>query len=80
MRYELRQKGLAAELIDSLLAELNEDELAWAAVERKLYQWQNLGEEDFRKKILGFLSRRGFKYEVAHRVFDRAWSQVKVTE
>jgi regulatory protein len=80
LRYELRQKGIAAELIDSLLTDLDEDELAWAAVEGKVIQWQNLDEEEFKKKVLGFLNRRGFNYEVAYRMFDRAWSQVKMTD
>jgi regulatory protein len=80
LRYELRQKGIADELIDNLVSNLDEDELAWAAVERKVVQWQNLGEKDFKKKIVGFLSRRGFNYEVSRRMFERAWSQVKITE
>jgi SOS response regulatory protein OraA/RecX len=49
-------------------------------VERKLSQWQNLAEEDFKKKIVGFLNRRGFNYELSRRMFERAWSQMKVTE
>lgn len=80
LRYELRQKGIGDELIDSLLTDLDEAELAWSAVAGKLAQWQHLDEEAFKKKVLGFLSRRGFDYEVAHQVFDRAWTQVQKSE
>ena len=80
LRYELRQKGIGDELIDSLLTDLDEDELAWTAVEGKVAQWQNLDEATFKKKVLGFLSRRGFNHEVAHQAFDRAWTQVQKTE
>lgn len=80
LRYELRQKGIGDELIDSLLTDLDEDELAWTAVEGKVTQWQNLDEEAFKKKVLGFLSRRGFNYEVTYRIFERAWTQVKNPE
>lgn len=72
LTYELKQKGIAAEVIETVLADLDESELAWAAVEPKLFRWKNLDAEDFKKKIMGFLSRRGFDYEVAQAVFKRA--------
>ena len=80
LRYELRQKGIADDLIDSLLTDVDEDELAWNAVAGKLTQWQHLDEQGLKQKILGFLSRRGFNYEVAHRAFDRAWTLVEKAE
>lgn len=72
LRYELRQKGIADEVIEATLADVDEDASAWAAVERKLERWKNLSEEEFKKKILGFLGRRGFNYETARSVLDRA--------
>jgi len=73
LRYELRQKGIANEVIETALADVDEANLAWTAVEQKLARWQGLSEEDFRKKVLGFLSRRGFTYEIAYQVVERAW-------
>lgn len=72
LRYELRQKGVPDEVIDTVLADLDEDELAWTAVESKLQHWSNLTEEELKKKITGFLSRRGFSYEIVHNVYHRA--------
>ena len=80
LRYELKQKGIAGEVIEVALADLDEDELAWSAVEPKLSQWQKLSEDEFKKKMLGFLSRRGFTYEVTYRVLDRAWPLVGESE
>ena len=80
LRYELRQKGITDEIIDTVLTDLNEDELAWTAVENKLYRWKNLPEQDLKKKIVGFLSRRGFNYETANKAFDRAWSSLDLLE
>lgn len=74
LRYELKQKGISNEVIEAVLIDLDEEELAWTAVEPKLPQWRKLPGEDFKKKLLGFLSRRGFSYEVAHTVIDRAWA------
>ena len=72
LRYELGQKGVSRDVIDTALADLDEDELAWRAIEGKLRQWQHLTEADLRKKAMGHLSRRGFNYEVARQAVDRA--------
>jgi regulatory protein len=72
LRYELRQKGVAADVIEAAVAAVDEDELAWAAVEGKLQRWQSLDEPALRQKMMGFLSRRGFNYEVIQRVVRRA--------
>ena len=74
LQYELRQKGVEAEAIEEALEDIDEDELAWRAVESKLRQWQQLLEPDFKKKAMGFLSRRGFGYEVAQETTARAWA------
>jgi regulatory protein len=80
LRYELRQKGIANEVIETALADVDEANLAWTAVEQKLARWQGLSEEDFRKKVLGFLSRRGFTYEIAYQVVERAWASASQSE
>lgn len=72
LRFELRQKGIADNVIDKVIVDLDEDGMAWAAVESKLQRWQNLPEPELRKKITGFLARRGFGYEVINTVFRRA--------
>ena len=72
LQYELKQKGISKEIVDAVLTDLDEDELAWAAVENQLRRWQNLEEQELRKKIIGFLSRRGFNYETAQHVVNRA--------
>jgi regulatory protein len=73
LRYELRQKGIDAATIEEALNELDEEALAWQAIEKKFRQWQQLDELDFKKKAFDFLSRRGFGYQVARAVVERAW-------
>lgn len=80
LRYELKQKGIANEVIETLLTGLDEEEMAWAAVSPKLAQWQNFDEDNLKQKVLGFLSRRGFNYEIAYRIFERAWTDLNSTE
>ncbi len=72
LQYELRQKGVGDDDIEAALADLDEDEMARQALAPKLRQWQHLPEPDFRKKAVGFLSRRGFSYEVTRQAVDQA--------
>lgn len=76
LRYELRQKGVADPIISTVLAGLDETELAWAALAQKLHQWRHFSEDDFKKKAYGYLGRRGFNYEVARAVAEQAWRSI----
>ena len=80
LRYELNQKGLNREIIETALADLDETESAWAALENKLYRWRNLDEQAFKQKVMGFLSRRGFNYETASQAANRAWTSLDAPE
>ncbi len=71
LRYELRQKGVANEDMEDALAAVDEDEAAFAAVERKAEAWRNLPEDEFKQKVLNFLARRGFGYGTARGVLQR---------
>jgi regulatory protein len=76
LRYELRQKGVDRTTIDEALEEQDDDTAAWAATESKIERWQSLPREEFEKKLMGFLARRGFDYGVSRRMADRAWRQI----
>jgi regulatory protein len=78
--YELRQKGVDKEIIDNVLIELDEEASAWAAIERKLNRWRELDQATFRKKAMGFLSRRGFGYDTIRVVCQKAWATVETAE
>lgn len=80
LRYELKQKGLDHDLIETALTDLDEDESAWAALEPKFYRWKDLDEQEFKQKVLGFLSRRGFVYETALQAANRAWTSLETPE
>jgi regulatory protein len=80
LRYELTQKGVDKAAIEEALSDLDEDDLAWRAIEGKLRHWQGLAEPDFKRKALGFLGRRGFEYDVARDVVERAWREIGMEE
>ena len=80
LRYELRQKGVDASSIDSAVAALDEDASAWVAVESKLERWRGLGRSEFDKKVMGFLSRRGFGYSTIRTVCRKSWEAVSPSD
>lgn len=77
IRYELRQKGVARDIIDEVVTELDEEASAWAAVEGKLERWRTLDQDAFRKKLMGFLGRRGFGYATVRTVCRKAWETTR---
>ncbi|MDM8530536.1 RecX family transcriptional regulator [Anaerolineales bacterium HSG25] len=77
LRYELRQKGVNDAVIEQVLTDLDEEHSAWAAIQPKLRQWRALDWRSFQKKGMGFLSRRGFGYDVCRIVCERGWAEIE---
>ncbi|MFN3979342.1 MAG: regulatory protein RecX, partial [Caldilinea sp.] len=73
--YELRQKGVEGEAIRAALTEIDEERAAWAAIERQLDRWRALTKAEFEQKIIVHLARRGFGFEIAHKVAQHAWEE-----
>lgn len=77
LRHELRQKGVERETIDTTLEDQDEDEAAWAAVEGKIARWEGLDKFEFEQKLMAFLARRGFRFDVCRRAAAQAWEQLQ---
>lgn len=73
LRMELRQKGIAETVIETTLAELDEETLALQAALKQARRYAGLEFEDFRKKLYGFLARRGFPYDIIQTVVPQVW-------
>jgi regulatory protein len=66
LRAELRQKGVEWDLVDEALEGItNEEEMAHVAGQKKLHSLRGLDDQEFFRKMLAFLQRRGFGYEAA---------------
>ncbi len=62
--FELRKKGIRSSYIEPALASYDDQILAVKAVNSKIRTWKNLNTEKFKKKMINFLTYRGFNYEV----------------
>jgi len=75
---ELRQKGLAEEVIQSTLDEnVDDSALAYEAGVRKARKLTGLEWPDFRRKLGEFLARRGFSYPVIAPLLSQIWEEVQ---
>jgi regulatory protein len=75
LRHELRQKGVSDAAVEAALADLDEEDSAYRAASAKLQRYARADEETFRKRLGGFLSRRGFSYGIIRDVLDRLWEE-----
>ncbi len=70
LRYELRQKGVPAALIDAALQDYDEEAAARRAAQDRVRKLRHLDEAAARAKLLAFLNRRGFSYATARQTVD----------
>jgi regulatory protein len=74
---ELRQKGLPDTIIQTTLDEtVDEEILALEAGRKYARKLEKLGQLEFRKKLSGFLARRGFSYEVTSPIIRQVWEEL----
>jgi regulatory protein len=80
LRIELKQKGVGEEIIEETLANVNDEEQAYEAGQKKARQLRTMDEQEFKRKLFGFLARRGFNYEVTSLVVKKLWEEKKNEE
>jgi len=73
LRQELRQKGVQRDVIDKAVSEVDELAAAQKAAEKQARRYMKLPEDAFKKKLGGFLRRRGFNYDIIRQVTDEIW-------
>ncbi len=75
LRQELWQKGIARDVVDEALTDLDETGQALEAARPRAQRLAGLEAVEFRKKLTDFLLRRGFSYSVARGVVAQVWAE-----
>lgn len=76
LRYELRRKGVAAQIVDSIVEqETDPRSAALEAARSRAYRWYTLDEAEFQKKMAALLQRRGFRWEIIRDVTQQIWQE-----
>lgn len=73
---ELRQHGVQSDVIEQVVHKLDEEEMAYQAVQKILHRYKDLDKPTFRRKLYDFLMRRGFSYEVVLPTIHRCWQDI----
>lgn len=71
LRYELRQKGIANDIVEMVLADLDAEDSAYRAAQAQSRRLRGTERREFQKKLGAFLQRRGFSYDVVRTVLRR---------
>lgn len=79
---ELKSKGVSEEVIEWAFGEFegtyDEYEIASALARRKIRSFRGLEEEKAKKRLLDFLSRRGFSYNIIWRVLKEIYKDADI--
>jgi len=75
LRMELRQKGIQDPVIEDNLQDVDEGSLAYRAAQKQARKYAHLERQEFRKKLSGFLARRGFPYAIIYDIIPKIWEE-----
>jgi regulatory protein len=73
---ELRAFGVTRPVVDDVTATIDERDAAYRAAERRALSLAAVPYDEFRRRISGFLVRRGFDYEIVKETVQQLWRRV----
>jgi regulatory protein len=77
LSFELSRKGVTKEIIDEALLGLSGDEEFESALDlvKKKSKYKNLDRNEAYQKIGGFLSRRGYSYDIIKKIINKKYNK-----
>ena len=75
-RVELSRKGIAADTIDGVVSEIDDQESAYRAALNKAHRLPRSDRSNFRRRLSYYLKSRGFNYEVINHTVERLWQEL----
>jgi regulatory protein len=76
-RVELRQKGIADDIIAGAVNGIDDEASAYKAAVSRAHSLRQVGYEDFRRRLGEYLKRRGFSYGVISHTVEQLWRDQK---
>ena len=76
IRWELLRLGVSGEVVEEALEGLDEQENAYRAASGTLRRLRTADYATFRRKLGGYLARRGFRGEIVKGPVERLWSEL----
>jgi regulatory protein len=75
LRAELLRKGVPRDVIDTSIQDVDEEVQAFEAARSVVHRLSMLEQKVFFHRLLGYLQRRGFGYDIAMRVTKELWQE-----
>jgi len=75
-RRELKQKGLAEDVIDQAVGGINDEENAYLVAGSRARRMTITDYQDLRKRLGDYLRRRGFSYETINHTIEKIWREL----
>jgi len=75
-RLELRQKGVADDIINEVISAVDDNDSAYRAALSKTRSLSRSDYQGFRYRLGGYLKRRGFGYGVINHTVERLWQEL----
>jgi regulatory protein len=79
-RMELRKKGVSEDIIDQVVSEVNDEDLAYRAALTKARKLPSLDYHSFYRRVGEHLSRRGFGYGAINNAIKKTWRELYITD
>jgi len=76
-RAELRQKGVAEDIIDQVVADVDDENSAYRAAMSKARSLPKTDYQSFRRRLGEYLKRRGFGYGVINHTVQQVWQEME---
>ena len=76
-KLELRRQGVANNIIDQVVDTVDEEDSAYRAALSKAHSLPLSDYQSFRRRLGGYLNRRGFAYEVINHTIERLWPELE---
>ena len=81
---ELRRKGIETEVVDEVLGEfaatLDSEERAIGLFGKQAWRYRGLERDKAKRRMLGFLARRGYDAQMARSAVDKVWQELQELE
>jgi regulatory protein len=74
-KLELRQKGVADNIIDQVVANVDEEDSAYRAAVSRARSLPRSDYQSFRRRLGEYLKRRGFSYQIITQTVERVWQE-----
>jgi len=77
IKKELRDKKVAAEIIEQVTKDIDDEEIAYKLASRRMPALAHLDYPDFYRRLSSYLAYRGFSYEVIKHTAALVWQERK---